>query len=87
MRDRSIREGTVYQLNCMSMGGNPPATLKWTLAGSNKGVTTHLSVFFFPVSQSVRFRDTDLSVKRLFLSLYLPPRRFPSTFGGQNFGK
>jgi hypothetical protein len=41
MRDRTIRDNTFYQLNCMSMGGNPPATLKWFLSGSRKEVNWH----------------------------------------------
>ncbi|EFX79012.1 hypothetical protein DAPPUDRAFT_305049 [Daphnia pulex] len=48
MRDRTIRDNTFYQLNCMSMGGNPPATLKWFLSGSRKEIkanyTSHGSV-------------------------------------------
>lgn len=38
VRIGSIREGSLYQLGCMSLGGNPPASLKWFLAGSRKEV-------------------------------------------------
>ncbi|XP_059352881.1 nephrin-like [Daphnia carinata] len=48
MRDRTIRDNSFYQMNCMSMGGNPPATLKWFLSGSRKEIkanyTSHGSV-------------------------------------------
>ena len=36
-----MREGTTFRLSCMSMGGNPLATLKWYKKGSNKEVTSY----------------------------------------------
>ena len=44
-RDQVIRENSHYRLGCMSVGGNPPAALKWYYAGSRKEIKSSYSTF------------------------------------------